>query len=367
MTSHPHLLAQDLTDVLDRTRPLWEELRGERLFITGGTGFFGCWLLESFLWANEALALGAQAVVLTRDPAGFAAKAPHLAGHPAVRLHAGDVVDFEFPEGAFSHVIHAATDASAKLNAEAPLRMLDTIVAGTRRTLEFARQADARKFLLTSSGAVYGAQPPELPAMPEGHAGAPDAVSPRSAYGEGKRMAELLTVLYGREYGFESKIARCYAFYGPYLPLDAHFAAGNFLRDALSGGPIVIKGDGTPMRSYLYAADLAVWLWTMLFRAPAGRPYNVGSGAALSIAEMARRTAAAVRPAAEVVIQTQATHATASDHYVPSVDRAAEELGLRAWMDLDEGIRRTVAWHRGRAAAEASEGPAPRLAAGAGG
>jgi dTDP-glucose 4,6-dehydratase len=365
MTSHP--LALDLAHVLDHTRPLWEELRGERLFITGGTGFFGCWLLETFLWANDALGLNAQAVVLTRDPARFAAKAPHLASHPAIALHSGDVVDFSFPAGSFSHVIHAATDASAKLNAENPLRMVDTIVAGTRRTLDFACAAGARKFLLTSSGAVYGAQPPELPAIPEGHAGAPDPVSPRSAYGEGKRMAELLTVLYGRTHGFESKIARCYAFYGPYLPLDGSFAAGNFMRDALAGGPIVIKGDGTPMRSYLYAADLAVWLWTMLFKAPAGRAYNVGSGEALSIAEMARRTASRVEPAAEVVIQTQATHATASDYYVPSVERAADELGLKAWIELDEGLRRTIAWHRGGVAAQAPEGSAPRLAAGAGG
>ena len=143
-------LAEDLDHILTHTRDLWEELRGRRLFLTGGTGFFGCRLLESFTWACDRLDLGAEAVVLTRRPDAFTHKAPHLARHPAVRLHSGDVRTFAFPEGPFSHVIHAATESSTSLNDDDPLQMLDTIIEGTRRALEFARQCGARKFLLTS-------------------------------------------------------------------------------------------------------------------------------------------------------------------------------------------------------------------------
>ena len=146
------LRVADLDHVLAHTKDLWDDLRGARLFITGGTGFFGCWLLESLLWADEQLGLGASAVVLTRSPAAFARKAPHLAGHPAIQLHEGDVRGFTYPSGPFSHVIHAATEASATLNAEAPLRMFDTIVEGTWRVLALARRVGARKFLFTSSG-----------------------------------------------------------------------------------------------------------------------------------------------------------------------------------------------------------------------
>ena len=104
---------------------------------------------------------------------------------------------------------------------------------------------------------------------------------------------------------FDVLIARLFAFVGPYLPLDANYAVGNFLRDVLTGGPIQIAGDGTPFRSYLYAADLAIWLWTMLLRAPSGAPFNVGSPHAVTIAELARRVMQAAAPGTAIRIARQ--------------------------------------------------------------
>ncbi len=341
-----HPLGDDLEDVLIRSRPLWEEVRGERLFITGGTGFFGCWLLETFLWANERLALGAEALVLTRCPEAFERKAPHLARHPAVQLVEGDVRTFSFPRGPFPFIVHAATDASATLNEQDPLSMLDTIVAGTRRVLDLARASGCRKFLLTSSGAVYGRQPPDVAHVSEHYLGAPDPCAPRSAYGEGKRVAELLCALYSREHGLEVKLARCFAFVGPHLPLDVHYAIGNFIRDAIAGGPIVVRGDGTPYRSYLYAADLALWLWTILFKGAPSTPYNVGSEEAITIAELAHRVARLVRPPVSVSVLGSAQPGKHAERYVPAVRRAREELGLAPHVDLDHAIARTIRWAR---------------------
>jgi dTDP-glucose 4,6-dehydratase len=337
----------DLRHVLDNTVEAWEELRNGRIFITGGTGFFGMWLVESFLWANENLGLNAQAVLLTRDPHAFARKAPHIAYHPAIRCHVGNVQDFEFPSGGFSHVIHAATDASAKLNQQSPGLMFETIVAGTRRTLDFAVACGARRLLLTSSGAVYGSQPSDLTHVPETYTGAPDPLSPASAYHEGKRAAELLCSMYYQQYGLKTKIARCFAFVGPYLPLDIHFAVGNFLRDALEGRPIEVQGDGTPYRSYLYAADLAVWLWTILFEAPACRAYNVGSDQAFSILEVAQAVAnLPVRPM-EIHVARTPDPSRKPSRYVPSIERARRELGLEVVIPLDIALHRTLRWHEG--------------------
>lgn len=331
----------DLEHVLTHTRALWEELRGQRLFLTGGTGFFGLWLLETFIHANEHLSLGARATVLTRAPAAFAVRAPHLAGRPELEFVQGDVRNFVFPEGEFLYVIHAGTTSGGPVE---PLEMFDTIVQGTRRVLDFAATHGTRKFLFISSGAVYGKQPPELTHIPEDYAGAPNPLDPASAYGEGKRAAELLCSLISRKHGFEAKIARCFTFVGPHLPLDAHFAVGNFIRDALAGGPIVVK-NGAPYRSYLYAADLAIWLWTILFAAPAGRLYNAGDDGAVSISDLARAVAALHDPTLPVLVARASAPGERPARYVPDTSRAMSELNLRAYIPLADALARTYHWH----------------------
>jgi nucleoside-diphosphate-sugar epimerase len=338
-------LTNDLNHILAHTKTLWEELRGQRIFITGGTGFFGCWLLESFIWANDQLDLKASAVVLTRNPDSFRQKAPHLANHPAIQFHSGDVRSFEFPEGEFSYVIHGATEASAKLNQEDPLLMFDTIIEGTRHTLEFAKFCQAKKFLLTSSGAVYGKQPPEITHVSEDYLGSPDLTNPGYAYAEGKRAAEMLCTLYAKQHGLETKIARCFAFVGPYLPLDTHFAIGNFILDGLMGGSILVRGDGTPYRSYLYAADLAIWLWTILFKGKSCYPYNVGSDEDLTIAELAKVVASTFASKVEVVIAKEPIPGKPAERYVPSVKRAFSALQLKPLIPLRDSIIRTASYN----------------------
>ena len=350
----PNPLAADLADILSQTKRLWEQWRGQSFFVTGGTGFFGRWLLESFAHANAALGLDATMVVLSRDPAAFQRKAPHLARGPGFRFVSGDVRTFtagemkrQLGQGAptrFAGVIHAATDTNFNVQADDPLLLVDTVVQGTRAALDFAVATGAKRFLLTSSGAVYGRQPGELSHVPEEHPGAPDCTSLASAYGEAKRAAELLCACYHRQHGLEPLVARCFAFVGPFLPLDGHFAIGNFIRDALRGGPIRISGDGSPFRSYLYAADLAVWLWTVLGRGEPMRPYNVGSNEALSILELARTVARELH----VRDQPQVAQARKTDvlptRYVPNVGRAAAELGLAVKISLPDAINKTARW-----------------------
>jgi nucleoside-diphosphate-sugar epimerase len=328
-------------------------MRGQSLFLTGGTGFFGCWLVESFCHINRVLALDASVTVLSRDPSRFLAKCPHLAADPGLKLHAGDVRDFKFPEGEFAYIIHAATESGSRQGADEPLEMLSTILAGTERALRFAMHSGAQKFLLTSSGAVYGRQPADMTHVPESYLGGPDPIDPASVYAEGKRASELMCSLYqktatAKGVAFEAKIARCWAFCGPHLPLDAHFAIGNFIGDVLRGSPIAIGGDGTPRRSYLYAADLAAWLWTILFRGPALLPINVGSARDVSIRELAEVVASTLAPDTPIQVAKQPTPGAAPARYVPSVERAETMLGLRERVSLEQAIERTFAWSKQR-------------------
>jgi len=343
--SMPNPLARDLDHVLAHTEGLWKDLRGERIFITGGTGFFGCWLLESFVWANERLGLDASAMVLTRNPVGFRAKAPHLAENPAIDLELGDVRLFDFPEGEFPIVIHAATEAYFEPSQPQPLSVFDPDTEGTRRVLEFACSHGVQRFLLTSSGAVYGKQPANVTHIPEDDPRAPATTDATTAYGHGKRASEFMCAMYARQYGFCAAIARCFAFVGPYLPLDANYAIGNFIGDALAGGPVVVKGDGTPYRSYLYAADLAIWLWTILMKGESCRPYNVGGEREVTIAELAHLVAANTAPGTTIRIAQKPPAGAVATRYVPAAQRAEKELGLRSWISLEDGVRRTHDWH----------------------
>jgi dTDP-glucose 4,6-dehydratase len=355
----------DLEHVLAHAAPAFERLRGARILVTGGTGFFGTWLAESFALANVRLRLDSQLNVLTRDVAAFTRKAPHLASDPSIRLHTGDVRTFDAPIGSLTHVIHGATPTTGTLHAEHPQEMLDTILQGTRRTLDVARGAGARRVLLLGSGAVYGRQPSTLTHVPESYTGAPDPLDAGQVYAEGKRVAELLGAIHARDHGLQVVAARCFAFVGPHLPLDAHFAIGNFMRDALRGDQIVIGGDGTPYRSYLHAADLAAWLWTLLTQGESGRAYNVGSEQSVTIRGLADLVAqiagAALQHPVTVVQQRAPDHTRAAERYVPSTRRAREELGLHAWIPLEDAIARTLAWHHQPAMTQSPSAPSHTL------
>ena len=224
--------------------------------------------------------------------------------------------------------------------------MLDDDLTATRRVLDFARRAGTQRLLFTSSGAAYGLQPPDVPAIPETSLLGPSTVDTNTAYGHGKRFSEFSCALYARTYGIATPIARLFAFVGPHLPLDINFAVGNFIGDVLAGRPIAIGGDGTPYRSYLYAADLARWCWTLLFAGESARIYNVGSSDAVSIRELAEAVAETLAPGTSITIAKTPNPDVLPLRYVPSVERIAAELGLRPTVDLREGIRRTAAWYR---------------------
>ncbi len=320
--------------------------RGQSIFVTGGTGFIGSWMTDAFLFADDMLSLGLRLRLITRNPDRFAVLYPHLAGDSRVTVVAGDVRTLDHDGNSYDTVIHGATDASARLNAENPLLMSDTIVEGTRRTLEFARRAGASGVLMMSSGGVYGKFRAGITHIREDDEGGPDPMDPYYTYSESKRMAELLCAIHAKQFGMHVPVARIFALVGPRLPLDAHFAAGNFIRDALAGGPIRVAGDGTAVRSYLYAADLVVWLLRVLVRGRSGRAYNVGSDHAVSIRALAEAVAAASGDSPAIEIAGNPGASNPVNYYVPDVSRARDELDLDILTPLDEALARTLAWNR---------------------
>jgi nucleoside-diphosphate-sugar epimerase len=335
----------DLQHVLNKTEKLWPEFKDKTVFISGGTGFFGKWLLESFMYANNTLLLNITVYVLSRDPEIFLSDLPHFK-QDYIKFIKGDISTFEFPSDSVDYIIHAATEASASLNLEQPLLMYDTIVNGTKHMLEFAKIKNVKAILHTSSGAVYGEQPVSVKYIAENADSSPDILAKNSAYGEGKRVAEMLSALYYHQYNVKSKIARCFAFVGPYLPLKAHFAVGNFIFDVINNKQIQIKGDGSQYRSYLYAADLVVWLLKILVGGEICRPYNVGSDEDVTISELAGKIAGFNN--GSVSISEKYDNKLPPKRYVPSVERAKNELGLEVSIGLEEALKKTFSFYNAK-------------------
>lgn len=338
------VIAADRGHVLEHTQGLWEPLRDAAIFITGGTGFVGAWLLEALSGADDAFNLNVRITLLTRSRERFAMRFPHLDTKNVTYLE-GDAATVDLSKQRADYVIAAATQRSFVPDAARPLGIIDADAAATRRVLDFAVRTQAVRMLFTSSGAVYGRQPPLHERIAETFAGAPDPLDAGSLYGESKRLSELACAAYARVHGLHVSIARLFAFAGPYLPLDEGYAVGNFIADALAARSIAIGGDGTPQRSYLYAADLAIWLWTILLRGESATAYNVGSGQSVSVYELARAIAALPEQRLDVTVAKAALTGAAPSRYVPDVTKAEQELGLRAWVGLEDALERTYRYH----------------------
>ena len=239
-----------------------------------------------------------------------------------------------------THVVHAAAD-STHGDRLSPLERYDQIVTGTRNMLDFAVKCGAKRFLYISSGGVYGRQPADLDRIPEDYHGMPNPLSSANAYGVAKRAAEHLSALYAQRHGLEVVIARCFAFVGQDLPLDVHFAIGNFIRDALWRDEILVQGDGTAVRSYMDQRDLAHWLLALLEHGKPGEAYNVGSDEAISIADLAHLVRDVVSPGKLVRILGKSVGNSERNRYVPDVSKAMHEHRLAVVWNLSNAIQQT--------------------------
>jgi UDP-glucuronate decarboxylase len=318
-----------------------------KILLTGGTGFFGKALLRQHLTSINTTDV--KIAVLSRNPDQFLTANPEFSGHQSIRFCKSDIQQRDsLPwEQHFSHVLHAAIGSTNGANLT-QLERYDQIVAGTRNILDLAVATGAQRLLLTSSGAIYGPQPDDLTALPEDCPGGPPLAEPNTAYGQAKRAAEHLCSLYAEQHGLETVVARCFAFVGPDLPLDVHFAIGNFIRDALTADAITVSGDGKPLRTYLDQSDLARWLFTLLEKGHAGQAYNVGSDEIISIGNLAHLVRDILAPEKPVKILGKPDSNAARNRYVPDIRKSREELGLNVTIPLAEAIRHTASAYQSR-------------------
>lgn len=334
------LIGDDVRRACARLPNLPAALDRKHLLLTGGTGFFGRWLL-AMLAALRAEGVDLRVSVLSRDPARFLAVHDFYRDARWLSWIRSDIRSPELVLPRFDLLLHAATDTSTSAHRNR-LDLYESILEGTRNILKHAVYCGVERVLLVGSGAQYGRLDAQAGPVREDTGQACASEQADSAYGEAKRAAETLAAIHAERHGFQVVHARCFAFSGAGLPLDAHFAIGNFVRDALRADAIRLASHGLAVRSYLHGADLAAWLLQLLVGGSSGQAYNVGSDQAISIADLARRVATRLAPGKSVLIGTGAESGPRS-FYVPDIGKA-RLLGLDVWTSLDASVDNMARW-----------------------
>ena len=364
------LLEKDLGHIAAALQDDFGEMGGANLLITGAAGFLGYYLVQSVLFWNDRHAAGRPIHLTAVD--NYQRGAPEwildLRDRPDLALVEHDVRR-PLPAGlpAFHYVIHAAGIASPTYYRQHPLETMDTNIEGLRHLLDYARVRSSspdpvRGFLFYSSSEIYGDPLPGDIPTPEEYRGNVSCTGPRACYDESKRYGETLTVTFARQHGVPATIARPFNNYGPGLKITDRRVIPDFARDVLDARDIVMLSDGSPRRTFCYAADAVVGYYKVLVRGRPGEPYNIGvEQPEISMMELAERIVALARELfgyrGSVV-----RHVSAEADYLvdnptrrcPVIAKARTELGYEPTIGLDEGLRRALVWYsHNRVAAQA--------------
>jgi dTDP-glucose 4,6-dehydratase len=307
-----------------------------RVLITGAAGFLGSHLTDRFL------ADGHEVVGMDNFITGHPDNVAHLLGEPRFRFVQHDVTNFVYVEGALDGVLHFASPASPIDYLELPIQTLKVGSLGTHKTLGLAKGKGARYFLASTSE-VYG--DPQVHPQPESYWGHVNPVGPRGVYDEAKRFAEALTMAYHRYHGVDTRIVRIFNTYGPRMRAQDGRVVSNFVVQALKGEPLTIYGDGSQTRSFCFVSDLIDGIYR-LFNSARTEPTNIGNPNEFT-----------VRQLAEAVLRLTGSRSTLEFRVLPTDDPkvrrpditvARGELGWEPSVQLEEGLRRTIAYFRDR-------------------
>jgi nucleoside-diphosphate-sugar epimerase len=340
------LVRSDAESVLSsRTEPL-RPLAGSHVFVSGGTGFLGVWLLELMAVLNERHDFGLRVTVFSRNARAFAAECPHLGSLSRVRFVDGDIRYLPELPRETRYIVHAAALTDRRLFASHPTAVAETNSLGTARLLQAANLLeDVRKIVVLSSGLIYGRQPCDMANVNEDFMGPLPCDDVNAVYAESKRFAEVIAHCAISESKLPVVVLRPFAFIGPYQSLQLPWAVTDFLRDSLNGSPIRIMGKGNTVRSLMYASDYAYWTLAALAQGKPRATYNVGSPYPIDLLSLARMITQHFSPPPEILTNVgQSSHETT--RLVPCVERARRELGVDVTVSLPDAVQKTITWHR---------------------
>jgi UDP-glucose 4-epimerase len=316
-------------------------LSGKRIFITGGAGFIATTLARTLVDANEIIALDN----LHRD----ALSATDLADHANFEFHQADVLDAdavrELAAGA-THIVHCAAIAGVDTVLESPVRTMRVNLIGTYNVLEaaVATQSTLERLIDFSTSEVFGTHAYNVK---EGHVSTIGSVGEaRWTYAVSKLAGEHLAHAYHDELGIPTVTVRPFNVYGPGQIGGGAIRA--FIEAALRGDNLTVRGDGAQIRAWCFVDDMVECVRLCLEHPKAiGQSYNVGNPrSAVTIFDLAQRVKRLTGCPGDIVFAP--LEYVDVELRIPNVEKAREDIGFDAKVELDDGLERTIAWYRAR-------------------
>lgn len=319
-------------------------LKNQKLLITGGTGFVGSWIAEFVAFLNDNHNFNISLVLVGRNTDTFLAEKKHLATRSDIQLISKDIRYInELPQD-ISYIIHAAASPDNRNHLSNPIETISTITRGTDNLIDSAfKLPNLKKFLYLSSGQVYGKSIMANALIAESDFGPLNCNKVTAVYPEAKRLAEATCCGYSSQYKLPIVIARPFSFIGPYQSLSKPWAINSFINDALKNKTIRIIGNGEPIRSYMYPADMVVWLLKILIDGKINTAYNVGSPKGISLKDVAAKVVHLAQTSVNIDIKYNNSD---SSHYVPDISLCENDLGLKINYSIEDTIRKSIEWFK---------------------
>jgi len=368
MLTAADVVENDLAYIVSNLQEEIGHIAGKNLLITGGAGFLGHYLVQAITYWNRQAAKGRQIRLTVYDnySRGIPGWMKPLGGSNHLALIKHDVTN-PLPANIedFQYIIHAACIASPTYYRRCPIETMDSNVNGLRYLLEYARRQKEKGkaiegFLFYSTSEIYGDPQPENIPTPETYRGNVSCTGPRACYDESKRYGETLCVNFAQQHGLPVRMARPFNNYGPGLKISDRRVIPDFARDVLSGRDIVMLSDGSPKRTFCYAADAIVGYFKILVKGRDGEAYNIGvEKPEISMADLAGKIVAFSRELFDYKGKVVLKVSEDKDYLVdnpnrrcPVIQKARAELGYKPSIPLEEGLRRSMIWYGGNRVAE---------------
>jgi len=350
-SSAKNVVEEDLKKIIEGIGKDAKKLEGKRLLISGGSGFLGSYINQVIYKLNNEV---------LKKPCRVISIDNYITGSEKNNfLEEIDDKNFEFIfhdvrlptliREKVDYIIHAA--ASPYYYQKYPLETIESAIVGAKNLLELARAKKSKSFLFFSSSEIYGNPDPKNVPTPETYYGNVSSIGPRACYDESKRLGETLCLVYHQQFHVPIKIVRPFNVYGPGMKPKDYRVIPTFLYRGLTGKNLPVHGKGNQTRTFCYVSDAVTGFFKVLLSGKNGEIYNVGNTTPeITMYELAKRITKALNNKidAKKIDYPKTYPAGEPQRRCPNLRKITSELGYKPEINLDEGLRRTIAWYRSR-------------------